>query len=195
MTEKCGWAGQSLPHPHPTARRPHLKRIFRVSMLAVGVLGCSTSGARPDSPTDPLSWPTGQYYLEGTVTYRNDSEAGTSTDRASYEAELEIRTDGSMTLSSSSGYCQPRSPEEIRVDQQQRQRTFPCNGVSFVLKPMGDKVRGEVRASVSESIRVQGPCRQMGRMDGRPTCLAYSYDIRFRQATRTGTLKVLKRTQ
>jgi len=169
-----------------------MKGMGQLLLLLAGVVGCATSNGVSDSPPEQISWPVGQYLLEGRVAYRTDTQRSTLSESVDYRGELVIRPDGDMRLDSSSGLCEPRLPEQVRVDQRQRQRTFSCMGVSYVLKPAGESVRGEIRLRVTESIRRRGQCKRTDYVDGKEVCVAYFFTVDRRQATKRGRLRVTR---
>ena len=61
----------------------------------------------------------------------------------------------------------------MRQELQQRQRTFHCGEVTYVLKPRGESIRGEIRFSIWETVQRQGPCIDWDR-EWR-VCRAYAY--------------------
>ncbi len=135
------------------------RKVYRVAVVYVVVVGCATAGSGSDSPSEPLSWPGGRYVLEGPGRL--------------YRAELDIGADGSMLLSSSSGLCDDPPPTEMSHDLLQGQRTFHCGEVTYVLKPRGESIRGEIRFSIWETVQRQGPCIDWDR-EWR-VCRAYAY--------------------
>ena len=164
---------------------PHL--LFLVAMVG----GCATAGSESALPTEPIAWPVGQYLLEGSVEYRRDTEWAVRTVWTDYRAELDILADGTMSLSSSSGPCRESPFGEVRQDRVPRQRTFSCNDVSYVLKPMVGTIRGEIRVWVIEAIRQQGLCRRRGLQNGLEVCAAYARVVREQPVDKMVRLSVV----
>jgi hypothetical protein len=172
-----------------------MKSIVHLPLLAVVVAGCATAGSDSDSRAAPLSWPAGRYELEGSVEYREDTESSIRTARTSHRGELEIESDGSMRLRSSSGICRDRQPNEVLQDQMRRERTFYCVEATYRLKPMGTQVRGTIAISVMEGIRRQGPCSRWNVVNGVRVCVEYSYVVRFSQTRKSTSLRVARLSQ
>lgn len=129
-----------------------MKSIFRIPLLVVVVGGCATAGSTSDLPPEPLSWPAGRFALVGEVQYQPDTRRTAPTASAIIRAELVIGSDGSMRLEGSPGSCVDRSPSTVRRDQEHGQRTFPCGEMTFILKPAGETVTGEVWISTLGSL-------------------------------------------
>jgi hypothetical protein len=96
-----------------------------------------------------VAWEPGEYLLEASVTYGSGSEA--RVDR--HEAELVIAPDTAMTLTSTTGLCQGPPPAQVGQDQALGVRTFVCGEARYELRPAGRTVRGELTASVMETVR------------------------------------------
>jgi hypothetical protein len=157
-----------------------------VFLLAV-VPACSSTGGSPAPPAGPLSWPAGQYRLEATVRY--NSEIGPTRD--DYFADLTITLGGSMILTSSSGNCQDPSASAVQRDMARGRRSFECGDVTFDIRPMGQRIGGEILASVRETYRERGPCRRYETgMDGQRVCVEYSSRVLTRTSLKRERLRI-----
>ena len=166
---------------------PHL--LFLVAMVG----GCATAGSESALPTEPIAWPVGQYLLEGSVEYQRDTEWAVRTVWTDYRAELDILADGTMSLSSSSGPCRESLSGLVRQDRVPRQRTFSCNEVTYVLRPMAGTIQGEIRVWVIEAIQQQGLCSRRGIVNGLEVCAAYARVVRERPVDKTARLRVVQK--
>jgi hypothetical protein len=120
-------------------------------MVLLGALACSSAGGgAPDETVAPASWMPGRYALEASV--------GRDLTGQEFRADLNIAPDGVMTLNSSSGLCQPRTPSQVQRDQERGQATFECGDATYRLRPVPGSLRGDIVASVLEEIRVQTAC-------------------------------------
>lgn len=150
-----------------------MRRPLWVSVI-LGVSGCSSGGA-PETPAPPVEWTPGHYSLEALIaTADGGSEELTG--------DLTVAEDGTMLLLSSMGSCRPPTEAELRRDAAARRRTFVCGEATYVIEPTSDRVRGEVRARVTEEYLEQMPCR--------PTQTPPCYRMRSRRVTRTADLTV-----
>lgn len=75
-------------------------------------------------------------------------------------------------------------------DREGRRRTFRCNEVAFVLRPQAGGIRGEMHATVTETIRSRGRCTAYSTVNGARVCVAYEWVLRDRETTKTTRLKV-----
>ena len=98
-----------------------------------------------------MTWTPGRYTLEARIPSADGSDEST--------AELRIGFDGeTMTLLSSFGNCLEPTPTQVRRDEENRRRTFSCGDATYVIRPTSGRVRGEVRALITESVRRQVRC-------------------------------------
>ena len=145
-----------------------------VPAILIATSACS-SGGPSDGPAPPVSWTPGRYTLEATI----DTSDG---DREELTGDLRIRPDGTMTLLSSFGSCRVPTPDELRRDEERRQRTFTCGDATYVIRPTANRVRGQVRARITESYQQSVQCRA----GQSPPC----YRTSSRRVTRTANLAV-----
>lgn len=120
-----------------------------VPVIVIATSACS-SGGPSAGPEPPVSWTPGRYTLEATIPSADGSDLLT--------ADLRIGIDGTMTLRSSVGNCLEPTPRQLRRDEERRRRTFSCGDATFVIRPTSGRVRGEVRALVTETYRQQVTC-------------------------------------
>ncbi len=166
----------------------------RVWCLSVCLLlaGCASAGGedpfRPRTfgvPAPPLSWPTGQYVLEATIRYPQDSRHAEYTAIERHSAELTIAPNGTMSLSSPFGSCRDPRPDAA-MDRARGTRSFDCGTATYHLRPGRGTVIGELVATVLEERRVRGRCIQY---DG-GECSEFSWDIQSRQTDKRARLTV-----
>lgn len=146
-----------------------------VPVILIATSACS-SGGPSAGPEPPVSWTPGRYTLEATIPSADGSDQLT--------ADLRIGVAGTMTLRSSSGNCLEPTPAALRRDEQNRRRTFSCGDATYVIRPASGRVRGEVRALVTELVRQQVPC-VLGRVG---PC----YRMSTRRVRRSANLIVLR---
>jgi len=147
-----------------------------VPTIVVALSSCSSGGPSP-GPQLPTFWTPGRYALEARIrTADGGSEEITG--------DLSIRPGGSMTLLSSFGSCRAPTPIEQRRDQERRRRTFTCGDAQYVLLPTADRVRGAVRAMVTERFQQRTRC-PVGRA---PPC----YWLATRRVARSADLVVFR---
>lgn len=119
-------------------------------MVFLGAWACSSAGGGAPEQVAPVSWMPGRYALEARV--------GRELTDEEFRADLTIAADGVMTLNSSSGLCQPRTPSQIQADHERGQATFECGDATYRLRAIPGSVRGDIVASILEEIRVQITC-------------------------------------
>jgi len=147
-----------------------------VPVIVLATSACS-SGGPSAGPEPPVSWTPGRYTLDATIPSADGFEQLT--------ADLRIGVDGTMTLQSSSGNCLEPTPAELRRIEQYRwrRRTFRCGDATYAITETSGRVRGVVRALVTERFRQQIQCAQ-GRVG---PC----YTMSTRRVRRSANLNVL----
>lgn len=151
-----------------------MRALGWVPAIVLATTSCA-SGGGPETLGPPISWTPGHYTLEASVpTADGGSEELT--------ADLRIRADGSMSLLSPIGSCRLPTERELERDEVRRQRTFDCGDAVYVVRPTVDRVRGEVRARVTEQYRVVVPCP--------PGQAGPCYEPRTRRVIRSAQLSV-----
>ena len=162
-------------------------------LLPMAAAACSATGGGPAWADRLLYWPPGQYVLEASVRYDRATEFAVGTVTEEYMADLNIATNGSMILTSSSGSCQDPSPAETRRDESQGRKSFQCGNVTYYLRPTGGSIGGEILASVPEETRERGPCiRSAPLADDGQRCARYSWTITRRMTNKRARLRVLR---
>jgi hypothetical protein len=169
-----------------------MKSLLAFPFLLVCLGGCATAGDSSDVSEEPLTWPVGQYVLDGSVVHRQDHAGGERTVRDQITADLDIRADGSMRLSRGGGLCKDPLPRVMLEDRRKRQRTFPCGNGTFVLKPSAETIRAEIQLTVYEGIR------ELRRTEysvepGRRTCNKYEYFVVSRGTEKNLRLRVVRK--
>ena len=168
-----------------------MKGSSSLLLLLIAVPACSSTGRSPAPPAGPLSWPAGQYRLEGTVRYNQGQGSEISPTRDDYFADLTIAPSGSMILTSSSGICRAPSASAVERDRARGRKSFECGDVTFDIRPMGQRIGGEILASVREAYRERGPCRRYETgVDGQRICVEYSWSVRTRTAVKRERLRI-----
>jgi hypothetical protein len=132
------------------------------ALLCAG--GCATKG--PAASTS-LAWPAGRFELAANITY--DNRGSSQTDR--FTADLEIGSDGSLTLNSSSGLCVEPSALRKDSDRERGERTFECGDVRYVLRPAGSRVIGQVTTSVQVQEVISTCVEYATDKDGNRVCM------------------------
>jgi hypothetical protein len=145
------------------------------AIMVLAACSSSPSGDGSGAPPPPVAWTAGHYTLEARIT---TVEGGVE----ELTGDLTIRGDGSMTLLSSFGSCRTPTATELRRDEERRRRTFVCGDATYIVEPTSDRVRGQVRARVTETYRERVACAP-GRA---PPCFA----MRTRRVTRSADLRV-----
>ena len=135
-----------------------MKGSASLLVMVVAATACSSTGGAPASPTAPVSWPIGEYALEATFEYQNDTANAWQRDRADYFAVLIIAPDGSLTFQSANGICRDPTWSEVDRDEALHRKTFRCGDFTFVVEPAGSTIRGELTATVTKRIRQRGEC-------------------------------------
>ena len=168
-----------------------MKGSVSLLFMMVAATACSSAGGGPSSSSDPISWPAGEYVLEASVRYRQDSSFGTGSATERYIADLTITPSGSMTLDSSSGLCMDRLLNKVQGDAALGERTFECGNATFSLRPRGTSVGGEISVSVREEVRQRGPCiAYTTGANGQQVCTEYSWTVVSRMTTKRARLRV-----
>ncbi len=162
-------------------------------VLFVAAAACSTAGGGPAVPAGLVYWPPGRYALEATIQYERSTTYEARTITGELFGELIVTPNGSMILDSSSGSCRDPSPTEARRDESLGRRSFECGDVTFLLRPQGSRIGGEIVASVREDARERGPCIQsvLG-LNTRDRCVQYAWRIETKTVNKRARLKVLK---
>ena len=119
-----------------------MRPLCWVLAIVIATSACSSGGPSPGGREPSVSWTPGRYTLEATIPTADGSDELT--------ADLRVGVDGTMTLLSSFGTCLQPTPNELRRDEQRGLRTFTCGDATYVLRPTTDRVRGRVRAIVTE---------------------------------------------
>ncbi len=135
-----------------------MKGTSSLILLLLPVPACSSTGGAPASPPGPVSWPTGEYALEATFEYQNDTANAWDRVRADYFAVLVIAPDGSLTFQITNGVCRDPTWSEVDRDEALRRKTFRCGDFTIVVEPAGSTIRGELTATVTERTRQRGEC-------------------------------------
>ena len=136
-----------------------MKGSASLLVMVVAAAACSSTGGAPASPPGPVSWPTGEYALEATFEYQNDTAYAWDQVRADYFAVLVIAPDGSLTFQSANGVCRDSTWSEVDRDEALRRKTFRCGGFTYVVEPAaGSTIRGQLTTTVTERIRQRGEC-------------------------------------
>jgi hypothetical protein len=160
-----------------TERFVPARSVAPLLVLALAAMvACSSAGGggSPEAGATPIAWTPGRYLLEATV--------GSTLSAEDFTGELTIRSADSMTLSASSGQCQPPTPAEAQRDRAAGVRSFACGSARWVVRPVPGGVRGEIRASILEEYRTQIACAPQQQ----PPC----YIMETRQVSRSANLRV-----
>lgn len=193
MRTDFGGSGDSwTPSANNVKAPPAPAQVISAAMLLL-LAGCASGSGGGAAPDELLTWPPGEYSLEGHIEYQQDTERNARTVRADYQADLTIGDDSFIHIENPSGVCRARLPREILQDEAQRRRTVPCGDVSYVLKPRGKTIIAEIRVTVLESIRRRGQCVRWSTQGGQRVCVAYEYTTVTRRATKTGPLRVVRK--
>ncbi len=167
------------------------KASFRFLAL-MAITSCASSGGLRRGEWQPPPWPPGRFQLSVTVQYRMDTETSIRTERATYQAELNIHPDQSMEFQSSSGLCDRRTPEELEYERARGHRVFSCQEATFVLEPRAGTIGGEARVTVTEGFRTKGPCsRWEDTNTGGRKCVEYTWHVDYRKGGKTVPVRVL----
>lgn len=166
-----------------------MKSLLRFALLLIFLTACASGGR----PSGPVSWPTGQYRLEGTVEYTNDTSFSSQTTQETYSAELTVTLDGQMSLTSFSGLCIEPSSMRLREDQELGRRSFECGNATYTVWPVARTIAGEMSAVVVENRRVRTACiRYVTSASGAQTCAEYSWEAQPQRTTKHVRLRVLE---
>ena len=157
-------------------------------LLAVLLLaGCSSV---PGSG-EPPSWTPGRYRVSGEISYRADARSRPRTERLEVWGDVTVDADGPVTMDASEGSCDDPEPSVLRRQLLRGRRSFLCNGTWFTLQRASNSVKGTIRMSVTESIRVRGPCAQWAAgMGERTDCVRYSYTVRSNRVVKRVSIRV-----
>jgi len=189
-TSSRSGGSKTLPR-NASGSRPNPKEgLPWIVMFLIG--GCATGGDGSGSPENLLTWPHGEYHLEGSIEYRQDTEGRAQTVRVDFQSDLAIGNDSSMRIENPSGVCRDRLPQEVMRDESQRQRTIPCGDVRYVLKPRGETIIAEIHVSTVESVRRRGQCRRWVTQGGQTVCAAYAYTVVTRRASKNSPMRVVR---
>jgi hypothetical protein len=144
-------------------------------LVLLGSMACASAGGGPEveSGGTPTAWTPGRYLLEASV--------GQTLAAEEFTGELTIRPPDDITLSATSGLCEPPTAADIQRDQAANMRTFNCGPARWEIRPVPGGVRGSIRATILEETVEEVRCP-----DGSPGCTR----MRTRQVTRTATLRV-----
>jgi hypothetical protein len=176
-----------------TMKKNLCARLWKSLAPSFALIACASPGGAGKGEWAPPPWPSGHYDLRATVSYRMDTEGGTRTERMEIRADLIVGPGGSMSLQSSSGLCRQQTQLEIDRDRVRGQMTFPCQETTYILKPLGGTVGGEVLVRVSEGYRTRGACmRYEQTAGGGRVCVQYSWEVRFRESTKRARLTVTR---
>jgi hypothetical protein len=156
-----------------------MARASFATLLGVFTIGCASGGG---APAGPIAWTPGHYYLEGTITYTS----GAGNERDVHTADLYISADQSLRLDSHDAVCRDPTPPELDRDSAQGIRTFECGELTFVLRPLNESVRGELRAVVQEG-RSESRCVLR---DTAGNCTQSYSQITTRSVTKQARLRV-----
>lgn len=162
---------------------------FQWSFLAVFMVasGCASSGSAP--PT--ASWPAGEYELEATVRYAQDSQASGAVGRETYYADLTVSPEGELTLDTTSGLCLEPLQGKYDPVESAGYRVLECGNAIYRLRPAsGQTVSGSVEAEVLESRRVQVCVRYSIGPDGARTCARYTWTVESDRTVKTAPIRV-----
>lgn len=153
-------------------------------LLPVVITGCASAGP----PPEPVSWPVGQFLLEGTVSY----EAGFGQRRDTHIAHLTIARDGTLTLDSETGVCRLPTPVELERDERNRRRTFRCGDVTFEVRPGSSAVVGRLEAEVMMDREVRRCVEYTTNANGQRVCTRYRSYVESVRVTREAPLRVTR---
>ncbi len=167
-----------------------MKGSASLLVMVVAAAACSSTGGAPASPPGPVAWPIGEYALEATFEYQNDTAHAWDKVRADYFAVLVIAPDGSLTLQSANGICRDPTWSEVDRDEALRRKTFRCGDFTYVVEPAGSTIRGELTATVTERIRRHGEC--LAFWEGR--CGLYRWTVNNARTQKRVRLTVIPRS-
>ena len=158
-----------------------------VALVVLAATGCASGGGSPEATLGPLDWPEGHFSLIGIVRFYHPSGPSQS---ETYEADLVVGPGGHMRLESTAGTCREPDPMEVQEQLARGVRTITCGNASYVLRPAGSTLRGEITVPYVQNVQERGRCLRRGEHG---ICLEYNVIFQERQATARVPLRVQRR--
>lgn len=123
-----------------------MRPIRPAQLLALPWIAACASGG--GTPSLPLSWPPGEYYLEATIVYAGAGGTGRHEDL--YSGDLYISSDQSLRMDAHFSTCLAPTPTELERDARRGVRTFSCGPAAFELRPGQGTVTARIQVVVQE---------------------------------------------